>query len=58
MEGNENHLEVPETSLSPNENVWTELTENIDPNRPSPYHGIDIYLEALQFITERLPRNN
>ena len=49
-----NHVEVPETMVPLGENAWLELQQNIDPKRPSAYHGVDIYMEVLQFITERL----
>jgi hypothetical protein len=47
-------VEVPETMVPLDENAWLELQQNIDPKRPSAYHGVDIYMEVLQFITERL----
>jgi hypothetical protein len=37
-----------------NENAWLELQQNINPKRYSAYHGVDIYMEVLQFITERM----
>lgn len=50
-----NHVEVPETLQPLDENAWLELEQTIDPHRPSAYHGVDIYCEALQFMAERMP---
>ena len=51
-----NQVEVPETLQPADENVWLDLERTIDPNRPSSYHGVDIYCEILQFLMERLSR--
>jgi hypothetical protein len=53
-----NNVEVPETLQPLDEVAWLELNESIDINRPSAYHGVDIYSEVLQFIVQRHARQN
>ena len=50
----DNHVDVPETNFPINVEQLNELRENIDPLRHSDFHGIDCYLETLQFFTNRI----
>ena len=46
----DNHVDVPETNFPINVEQLNELRENIDPLWHSNFHGIDCYLETLQFF--------
>ena len=46
----DNHVEVPETTLPLNMEQFQELERRIHPLRHSPYHGVDCYTDVLQFI--------
>jgi hypothetical protein len=48
-----NHVQVPETPLPIDGNAWSELEQTINPNRPSDCHGVDIFMEVLEFIMQR-----
>ena len=48
---------VPETELPMNETQAEELRRLIDPLQDSLYHGVDIYLEVLSYLDERLQNN-
>jgi hypothetical protein len=52
--GEGNHVEVPETISPLNQEHLQGLQESIDPLRDSLYHGVDCYVDVLQFITQRL----
>lgn len=52
--GDDNHVEVPETNWPLNMEQFQELRESVNPLRQSVYHGVDCYLEVLQFILDRL----
>ena len=48
-------VDVPEIQLEPTmENGIAELHQDIDPLRESDFHGIDIYVETLQYIWNRI----
>lgn len=48
--GEDNHVEVPETTFPLNVEQFQELERRIDPLRHSLYHGVDCYIDVLQFI--------
>ena len=50
----EGNVEIPETPLPIDRNAWSELEQMINPSRPSDYHGVDIFIEVLEFIMLRL----
>ena len=52
--GDNNHVEVPETNCPLSMEQFQELRETVNPLRQSIYHGVDCYLEVLQFILNRL----
>ncbi len=47
-------VEVPEVPAPTLQNGLQELNEIIDPLRESDCHGIDIYIETLQYIWNRI----
>ena len=47
-------VEVPEVPAPTLQNGLRELNEIIDPLRESDCHGIDIYIETLQYIWNRI----
>ena len=47
-------VEVPPTSFPLGNSEWLELTATINPTRSSEYNGVDIYIETVQFIEERI----
>ena len=47
-------VEVPEIMVPLSEDAWLQFEQNVDPQRHSAYRGVDIYVEVLQFINERL----
>ena len=49
--GEDNHVEVPATTLPLSVEQFQELERTIDPLRHSPYHGVDCYVDVLQFIS-------
>ena len=49
--GEDNHVEVPETTLPLNMEQFQELERRIDPLRYSSNHGVDCYTDVLQFIS-------
>jgi hypothetical protein len=52
--GDDNHVEVPETISPLNTEQLQELQESIDPLQHSLCHGVDCYVNVLQFISQRL----
>lgn len=50
-------IQVPEIPCPLSDNHLQDLRENINPLRNSLSHGVDIYLETVEFIEERT-RNN
>lgn len=47
-------VDIPETSLPLSEDDYQELTDQIDPMSYSSEHAVDIYLQCLSFVQERL----
>jgi len=55
---NENNpVEVPPTGCPLNDSDWQELNTNFDPTRESVCHGVDIYLEVLEYVEGRIHNN-
>lgn len=44
-------VEVPHTEMPMTPEAYDELSHSINPLRNSEFHGVDIYLEVLQFLT-------
>lgn len=51
-------VDVPDTDMPIDETDVEELRRSIDPLRNSLHHGVDIYLEVLNFFEHRLGNNN
>lgn len=49
-----NIVEVPETAQPMQQNGLVGLNRAINPLRESDFHGIDIYIETLQYIWNRV----
>jgi hypothetical protein len=47
-------VEVPEVPAPTSQNGLRELNEVIDPLKESDCHGIDIYIETLEYIWNRI----
>lgn len=47
-------VEVPDTVIALSENDKLELVTAVDPLRGSDVNGIDIYLEVLDFLQQKL----
>ena len=45
---------IPETSLPISEDDYQELLDQIDPMSYSSEHAIDIYIQCLSFVQERV----
>ena len=49
--GEDNHVEVPDTTFPLNMEHFHELERRINPLRHSSHHGVDCYMDVLQFIS-------
>ena len=50
----DNIVEIPETNFPLTPQQHAVLFESVDALRPSEYHGVDIYLDTLTFLTSSL----
>ena len=47
-------VEVPETELPLSNEDYIELRNTINPLQDSEYHGVDLYIQTLSLIAEKL----
>lgn len=47
-------VEVPDTRIPLSNDEYTELSQTVNPLQDSEYHGVDLYLNTLAFIAEKI----